>query len=63
MRVVLHKTPTTPKERTIARAMQADLQLPDDAVPAEWMLQTPAASNVANASNDPNVESAVAAVA
>ena len=33
MRVVLHKVVTSPRERTTARAMQADLRLPDDAVP------------------------------
>jgi SAM-dependent methyltransferase len=32
MRVVLSKTPTSPRERTTARTMQAELRLPDDAV-------------------------------
>jgi hypothetical protein len=32
MRVVLCKTPTSPRERTTARTMQADLRLPEDAV-------------------------------
>ena len=32
MRVVLKKVNTTLKERTIARTLQADLRLPDDAV-------------------------------
>ncbi|WP_296443201.1 TylF/MycF/NovP-related O-methyltransferase [Rhodoferax sp. UBA5149] len=32
MRVVLRKTETTPRERNTARAMQADLRLPEDAV-------------------------------
>lgn len=33
MRVVLHKVETTPRERTNARTMQAELRLPDDALP------------------------------
>lgn len=32
MRVVLRKIPTTPRERTTARTMQADLRLPEDAI-------------------------------
>jgi predicted O-linked N-acetylglucosamine transferase (SPINDLY family)/SAM-dependent methyltransferase len=30
MKMTLRKVPTTPRERTLARAMQADLRLPDD---------------------------------
>ncbi len=33
MQVVLHKVVTTPRERTTARTMQADLRLPDDTLP------------------------------
>ncbi len=33
MRVVLRKVETTARERTIARTMQADLRLPEDAIP------------------------------
>lgn len=37
MRVVLRKTVTSPRERTTARAMQADLRLPDDVVDVAHM--------------------------
>lgn len=36
MRVIMNKTPTSPRERTIARTMQAELRLPDDAVDAAY---------------------------
>jgi SAM-dependent methyltransferase len=35
MRVTLRKIPTTPRERTTARTMQADLRLPDDDPPGQ----------------------------
>jgi SAM-dependent methyltransferase len=34
MRMLLQKVETTPQERTAARALQSDLRLPDDTVPA-----------------------------
>lgn len=45
MRVVLHKVATSPRERTTARTMQADLRLPDDLpFDDERALDTPAAA-------------------
>lgn len=35
MRVVLQKVETTARERTVARTMQADLRLPEDAIPQD----------------------------
>ena len=35
MRVVLQKVETTARERTLARTMQADLRLPEDAIPQD----------------------------
>lgn len=43
MRVLLRKVETTPRERTIARTMQAELHLPDDDVRAEDRLPAPVA--------------------
>jgi len=44
MRVVLQKVETTARERTIARTMQADLRLPEDAIPHDEgiLVDTPA---------------------
>ena len=39
MRVLLRKVETSPRERTTARALQADLRVPDDAVPAAHALR------------------------
>jgi len=43
MRLVLRKVETTPDERTVARTMQSDLRLPDDAVSPKHVYR-PAAS-------------------
>ena len=43
MRMVLRKVETTLKERTIARTLQPDLRLPEDAVDARYMYRPPAA--------------------
>ncbi|MBX9715374.1 MAG: hypothetical protein K2X42_02135, partial [Burkholderiaceae bacterium] len=40
MRVVLRKVETTARERTLARTMQADLRLPEDAVPYDDTAET-----------------------
>ena len=37
MRLALRKVPTTLKERTVARTLQADLRLPEDAVDARYV--------------------------
>ena len=45
MKLVLRKVETTPRERTTARALQADLRLPDDEVlPEEFYRAAPAGS-------------------
>ena len=44
MRMVLKKVETTAQERTTARALQPDLRLPDDAVPADLLYRPVAAS-------------------
>ncbi len=44
MRLVLKKVATTAQERTTARALQPDLRLPDDAVPADLLYRPAAAS-------------------
>jgi SAM-dependent methyltransferase len=46
MRMVLRKVETTPKERTTARTMQADLRLPDDAVEPRHVYRANAANSV-----------------
>ena len=51
MRLVLKKVETTAQERTTARALQPDLRLPDDAVPARLLYRPAAAPTVAPAAS------------
>ena len=48
MRMLLQKVETTPQERTAARALQPDLRLPDDAVPAHQVYGAAKAAPVRN---------------